>query len=53
MFDADDMRWAMKAAIEYERHGTLPADTMMALDEIACCAECAMADIEAMSQEAL
>lgn len=39
-FDADQVRSLMKAAVELDRHGTLPTDTAMELNGILCCDDC-------------
>lgn len=53
MFDADQVRLLMKAAVEYERHGTLPTDTAMAVADLACCEDCLANMIAAATEEAL
>lgn len=53
MFDPDTVRLLMKAAVELERHGTLPADTQMRVTEALCCGECAEDLLNAAIDEAL
>lgn len=53
MFDADQVRLLMKAAVEFDRHGTLPTDTAMAIEEISCCEECLAEMLDAATQDAL
>lgn len=53
MFDADQVRLLMKAAVEYDRHGTLPTDTLLDLTDVVCCDECLADMITAASEEAL
>lgn len=53
MFDADQVRLLMKAAVEYDRHGTLPADTAMAVADVTCCDECLADMIASATEEAL
>lgn len=53
MFDADQVRLLMKAAVEYERHGTLPTDTAMALTDVSCCEGCGVDMVVAATEEAL
>lgn len=50
MFDADQVRLLMKAAVEFDRHGTLPVDTAMDLAGVACCEMC-LADIIADARD--
>lgn len=53
MFDADQVRLLMKAAVEYERHGTLPVDTQLALTDATCCETCGEDMVVAAVEEAL
>lgn len=53
MFNADDVKLFIRAAIEYERHGCMPTDTEMALEGVACCGECAHEIITSAIEEAL
>lgn len=53
MFDADDVKLFVKAAIEIERHGILPIDTEMQLEGIVCCGACAVDLIRSATEEAL
>lgn len=53
MFDADEVRLLVRAAIEQERHGTLPVDTEMELNNVGCCAACAKELIDTARKEAL
>lgn len=53
MYDADALALFMKAAVEFDRHGTLPVDTMMALQDHACCEACALEAVTTATQEAI
>lgn len=53
MFDADTVRLLMKAAVEMDRHGSLPVDTAMQLDTAVCCDECTTELLDAAITEAL
>lgn len=53
MFDADQVRLLMKAAVEADRHDTLPTDTQMQLNEFVCCDECAEEMIDYAINQAL
>jgi hypothetical protein len=53
MFTADDVRLFIRAAVEQERHGCVPVDTYMDLQDLACCGDCAIDIINAGIEEAL
>lgn len=53
MFNTEEVRLLMKAAVEYDRHGTLPVDTLMSLEDVTCCDECLADMLAGASEEAL
>jgi len=53
-FTMDDVKLFMRAAVEFERHGTLATDTLMELQNVGtCCDDCLMDAIEEAAQAAL
>lgn len=53
-FTLDDVKLFMRAAVEFDRHGTLAADTLMELQGFGfCCDDCLMDAIEEAAQAAL
>jgi hypothetical protein len=53
MFDMDHVKVFMRAAVEMERHGTIPTDTMIELRDLVCCDECGIEAVKAAVEAAL